>query len=274
LRVNAVRFARILKETPLDLKPIREVYDGLSRFEGGLTSLHATLNPHRMDAMREGVQGAEQVVSEAARLAERAANFTYPTVTLDGMKPRVNDRPFWPGAPAVSANMRKVGGDMAALDREMEVLAKELPELEAAVAESYKSVSATRKVLVLTLSRRTEIERLLADGTEQAAHLSKELPGMTRELSRALRSFTKLKEVAVALRESQKGIDSAIGNWPKMQTGLTGSATLLRATRDQLDEIIRRRREYEAELDQTERLSFELAELFPAFTDGAVRPAR
>ena len=53
-----------------------------------------------------------------------------------------------------------------------------------------------------------------------------------------------------------------------MRSGLSGSATLLRATRDQLDQVIEHRAEYEAAREQVEGLSEEFAGLLPALTEG------
>jgi ABC-type transporter Mla subunit MlaD len=268
LRAGARRFGNVLAEAPLDLKPLREVHDGLARFDEGLDSLHATLDPRRLAALRQATEGAEGVVAEAARLAERAAGYTYPVVTLDGLKPAVRNRAFWPRGAEVSADMRQVAGGVAAMGREIEALARELPKVQAAVAESRKSVGATRKALAGALARQEEVERLLAEMPAQAARLVEELPRMTGDLSLALRGTEPLVEVAVALRKARRGLDVAVANWPVVRSGLSASAGLLRGTRDQLDGVIRHRADYEAARGQVEELSEEFAALLPAFTDG------
>lgn len=268
LQASARRIAQVLKAVPLDLKPVREVYDSLSGYDAGLVSLHATLDPRRLDAMRRGVQGAKGVVFEAAGFAEQVSAYTYPVVTINGMTPKVKNRAFWPKGTAVSADMRKLADGLAGMDREIESLATEFPKLQAAVAESRKSIGATRTVLALALARQAEIERLLADGPAQATRLTDELPRMTADLSKALRSTAKLKELAVALRQSQRGIDTAVANWPRLRTGLSSSAAILLATRDQLDQLIEHRAKYEAARDQVEGFSEEFAEFLPAFADG------
>ncbi len=268
LRAVALQFARVLKAAPPDLKPVREVHDGLARFDEGLGSLHSTLDPRRLAALRQATEGAQGVIAEAARLAERAAGYTYPVVKLDGLKPTVGSRPFWPRGAEVGADMRQVAGGVAAMDREIAALAEELPRVQAAVAEGRKSVGATRKALASALGRQDEIERLLAEMPAQAARLGDELPRLTGELARALRGAEGLGEVAAALRQSRAGVEAAAANWPGVRSGLAASAGLLRATRDQMDGVLARRAEYEAAIRQVEGLSGEFAELLPALADG------
>jgi len=268
LRASARTFAEVVKAVPPDLKPARELHDGLARFDEGLGTLHDTLDPRRLAAMKEATEGAEGVVAEAARLADHAAGYTYPVVTLDGLTPRIRNRPFWPRGAEVGADMRKVAGGVAAMGREVESLSNELPKIQAAVAESRRTVGATRKALAAALERQGEVERLLRQMPEQAARLGEELPRLTGGLAQALRGTERRKELAAALRRSRKGIDAAVAGWPEVRSGLSGSAALLRATRDGLNQVIEHRAEYEAAREQVEGLSGGFAELLPALTDG------
>jgi septal ring factor EnvC (AmiA/AmiB activator) len=268
LQASARRFAEVVKQLPPDLKPIRALHDGLERFDAGLGALHAALDPRRLAALRQATEGAEGVVAEAARLAERAAGYSYPVVTLNGLTPSVRNRPFWPRGAEVSADMRKVAAGVAAMGQEIETLSKELPRIQAAVAESRQTVGATRRTLATALERQEEAERLLRQLPEQAARLGEELPRLTGDLAEALRRTGRLKEVAGALRQSRKSIDAAVAGWPTVQSGLSGAAALLRAARDQLDQLIEHRAEYEAAREQVEGLSGEFAALLPALTEG------
>jgi hypothetical protein len=268
LRTSVRGFAEVAKQLPPDLKPVRALHDGLTRFDAGLGALHAALDPRRLAALRQATDGAEGAVAEAARLAERAAGYAYPVVTLDGLTPRVSNRPFWPRGAEVSADLRKVAAGVAAMGREIETLAKELPQLQAAVAESRQTVGATRRALAAALEQQEEAERLLRQLPEQAARLGEELPRLTGDLAVALRGTERLKQVAGALRQSRKGLDAAVAGWPEVRSGLSGSASLLRAARDPLDQLIEHRAEYEAARAQVEGLSGEFADLLPALTEG------
>jgi hypothetical protein len=267
LRASTRRFAEVVREVRFDLKPARELHDGLARFDEGLGALHATLDPRRLAALRQAAEGAEGVVSEAARLAERAAGYTYPVVALDGLTPRMRSRPFWPRGAEVSADLRKVAGGVAAMGREVEMVSAELPRIQAAVVESRRTVGATRRALAVALGHQAEAEHLLRQMPEQAARLGEELPRLTGDLARSLRGTGRLKEVAGALRRSREGIDAAAASWPEVRSGLSGSATLLRATRNQLAGVIEHRAEYEAAREQVEGLSGEFTGLLPALAD-------
>lgn len=268
LQAGVRRFAEVARAASLDLKPLRELHDGLARFDEGLAALHATLDPRRLAAIRQATEGAEGVVAEASRLARRAAGYTYPVVTLDGLKPRVGNRPFWPGGAEVGADMSKVAAGMAAMGREVDGLSKELPRIQAAVAESRETIGATREGLAVALARQQEVERLSAELPAQVVRLAEELPRLTADLSKALRGTERLRGVAVALRESRRGVDAAVASLPRVRSGLSGSASLLRATRDQLDQAVRNRAEYEAAREQVEGLAEELADLLPALAHG------
>jgi ABC-type transporter Mla subunit MlaD len=212
LQARTRRFAEVVKQVPSDLKPVREQQNGLGRFDEGLGALRATLDPRRLSALRQATEGAEGVVSEAAGLAERAAGYSYPVVTLDGLTPRVRNRPFWPRGAEVSADLRKVAAGVAAMGREVEALSKELPRVQAAVDESRRTVGATRQALAAALERQGEVERLMRQVPEQAARLGDESPRLTRDLAAALRGTGRLQEVAGALRQSRKGIQAAVAS--------------------------------------------------------------
>jgi chromosome segregation ATPase len=268
LQAGVRQFARIARQAPPDLKPLREIHDGLARFDEGLGAIHATLDPRRLAALRQAIGGAEGVVDEAARLADRAAGYTYPVVTLDGLKPRVASRPFWPRGSEVAADMRKVAGGVIAMEKEIGALAEELPKIQAAVAEGRKSIGVTRATLAGALGRQAEAERLLAEIPEQSARLAEDLPRLAADLTRALRGADRLKEVAIALRRSRAGLDATRSSLPAVQRGIAGSAALLRAARDQMDQTLGHRREYEAARDQVEGLAADLLGLLPALSEG------
>jgi hypothetical protein len=267
LQVSARRFGRIAEAMPLDFAPIREVHESLGRFDEGLAAMSSILEPTRLVPLREATSGAEGAVTEAARLAERTAGYTYPVVELDGLRPTVRTRPFWPRGAEIGADLRKVAGGVTALGREIEALSRELPKVQAAMAESRKIVAASRKSMAIALRRQEEVEPLLKDMSEQATRLAEELPRITGDLSGALRNTGKLSALAATLRQAQAETRAAVTRWPEVRAGLAGSATLLRASRDQLDGVLQHRAEYEAAQEQIEGLSTEFAGALPAVVE-------
>ena len=77
------RFAEVVRAATLDLKPVRELHDGLARFDEGLGTLHATLDPRRLAGLRRATGGRGRGLG-GARPARRAAGYTYPVVTMTG----------------------------------------------------------------------------------------------------------------------------------------------------------------------------------------------
>lgn len=268
LRATARRLAAVAREAPLNLGPVRELHDSLARFDEGMAATGAMLDPRRLAPLREATAGAEGAVSEAARMAERASGYSYPVVEIDGLRPRVKTRPFWPRGAEVGADLRKVAAGVAAMGKEVEALSRELPRVQAAVAESRTALGATRKGLAAALTHQGEVDRLLKDLPEQADRLASTLPAFAEDLSRALRSTGRLAAAADSLRKARAGLDSAAALWPDLRQGLAASAGLLRSAREQLDGVMTRRAEYEAAVGQVEAVSAALAELAPAAAGG------
>jgi len=268
LEATARRLARLAHEAPLDLKPLREVHDSLARFDEGLAATSSMLDPRRLEPLRQAAGGAEGVVTEAARMAERASGYSFPVVTFEGIKPRVKAQPFWPKGAEVGADLRKVADGVAATGRELDALSRELPRVQAAVVESRKALGATRKTMAAALSRQDEVDRLLKEMPAQADRLAAELPKLTGGLTKALRATGRLGAAAESLRKARRGVDAATERLPETKAHLEGSAAVLAAARDQLDGVLRRRGEYEAAASQVDALTAELAALTPALAGG------
>ena len=269
LRASTRQFAELVKAAPLDLKPVRELYEGLGRFDDGLDLVNHFLDPKLLEGLRQGTQGSEKLLNRGAQMAEKVASYTYPaSIALEGVTPKVKYRQFWPEGAEIGAEMHHVATGIAATSGAIETIAQELPRIQGVINESRRSIRATRGVLAAALARQAEFERLISKSPARVAQFSEELPRMTADLARALRSAAGLNNVAIALRRSRREIDAAVANWRQLRGGLTGAAGLLRGTRDQMDQLIRRRPEYEAAQHQVGTLAAEFTERLPAFTDG------
>jgi hypothetical protein len=69
------------------------------------------------------------------------------------------------------------------------------------------------------------------------------------------------------LREAQKGIDNAVAHWPDLRKTLARSATLLRATQQQLNRALENRDMFEVSLELTIILVRALTTALPALAD-------
>lgn len=266
LRSDAARLSDLLRETPLDLRAVREVYDSLGKFSEGLGRVNVTLKVQRMGTMREGFKGLESALGSGADQVERLSGYTYPVVTFNGLRPVIEQKAFWPEGEAIADGMRKAAKGATAAGREVEALAEELPALQTSLEESRKIVEGARQALATALKQREKVEPLLKSAPEHAARLAEELPRLGTDLAKMLRETNKLKEVAGVLRQAQRSVEEAVNNWPEVRRNLARSSVLLRATRDQLRDALLHRSEYEAGRNQTLALARTFAAALPLVT--------
>ncbi len=265
LSTGTKRFAQALEVLPPDLTPLRVIHDTLSNLDDGLLASEAMLNPQRVATMRQAAVSAQEVVAEAARMADRASGYTYPAVEMDGLRPTVRPRPFWPQADQIAADLRKVAAGMAAIEGQADDIVREIPRVRASIAEGRRGVSATRQSLADALKHQQEVEQLLQDLPMQTAKLAEELPALITKLADALREIRRLESLAASLRAASEGIASGQRSWPQVRSGLQGTAGVLRAAQDQIEIAVRHREEYETALAQVEGLSTDFAAALPEY---------
>jgi methyl-accepting chemotaxis protein len=266
LDADARHLAELLRKAPPDLKAAKEIHDGLVRFSDGLDQLGKRMQPQRLETMREGFRGLETSLTTGAEQVERLSGYSYPVVTINGFKPRVEQRRFWPEGDKIAEGMRKAAEGVRAAGKELDDMAGDLPKLQASLDESRKIADKTREALAGALKDQDKLEALLRDVPDRSARLAEQLPKMTAELSKVLRETKNLKEVAALLRQAQKGIDMAVSHWPELRKTMAQSATLLRDTQRRLQETLEHRKEYEAALKQTIVLTEAFTTLLPLFT--------
>lgn len=266
LQEDAKRLAELLRAAPLDLKAAREIHDGLGRFSDGLDKMSQALKLQRFDTMREGVRGLETSLNTGADQVERLTRYSYPVVTFNGVKPSVEQKKFWPEGDQIAEGMRKAAEGVSAAGKEMEGLAAELPRLRASLDESRKVAQRSKEALALALLQQDKVEPLLKNVPDHAARLAEQLPKLGQELARVLRETERFKELAVTLRQAQKGLDGAVERWPELRTTLTQSASLLRGAQVQMRTVLDNREEFEKAMTETVALTEEFADRLPSFT--------
>jgi hypothetical protein len=271
LCADARGLSALLRAAPPDLKATREIHDGLVRFGEGLDRMSELLKAERLTSMREGFKGLDTSLTTGAEQVERLTGYHYPVVTMHGLRPEVEQRKFWPEGDKIADGMRKAADGAKAADAEMAALEADLPKLRAALDESRKMTDRTREALAVALKQQDKLEGVLKDVPEHTARLADELPRLTGDLSRILRETERLRDVAVALRQAQKGVDVAVARWPELKTNLSKTAVLLRATQEQLRQALARRQEYEAALKQSIVLAESFATLLPVYLESLDR---
>ncbi|MFO0877846.1 MAG: hypothetical protein U0840_10870 [Gemmataceae bacterium] len=267
IKPDAARLARILEEKPLDLKGARALVESLEKFEDGLDRLGRTLLPENFEQMRNGVKGLEVALDAGSGQVEKMGKYTMPKVAFKDLRLAVEEKPFWPDAKTVAEGMSKAAKGAQAAVKEMDGIHRELPRFRESLGASQKVVASMRKHLQELLQRQELLEPLLRRLTGQLARLGDDLPTQVQQLAAALRDTGKLREVATALRQAEKGLGTVATRWPELRTGLSKSVALLRTTRKQLQQALGVREQFETALDETLRLSRLFAESLPVVVE-------
>jgi ABC-type transporter Mla subunit MlaD len=267
LEKDATRLATLLRQSPPDLKAARTIYDGLGSFDNGLDKLGELVKPDRVEAMKEGLAGLEGSLTSTATEVDKVSALSYPVVTLNGLRPNVETKPFWPDGEKVADGLRKATKGVQAANKELEAMGKSLPEVQKALADSRKSVATTRESLGKAIRHQEETEKLLKRVPEQTAALAEALPRMGKALAQMLRETKKLRDLATGLRAVRNTLDNTLVVWPDVASGLKKSAGVLDQARVQLDSAAANREEYEKAMESSSQVARSLADMLPAFTD-------
>jgi hypothetical protein len=267
LRADAELLSKLMKETAPDFKVLKEMHTSLGHFRDGLGQMTRNLELRRAETMREGFRGLETSLASGADQVEKLAGYSYPSLTFQGLKPEVVQHPFWPAGTTIADGMRKAAAGATAAAEELDAISGEIPKVRQSLAESGKVIDKVRDAIGVALKFEGKVEPILKQMPTHASRVAQELPRLGSDLSRLLRDTGRLKEVATALRQAQKGVDEAVAGWPQTQATLSQLAVGLEAAHDQLDYVVRHRREYESAMQETVRLAETFVALLPIVTD-------
>jgi len=267
IKVDIERLTKLLNEASPDLKAAREVHDSLVRLNENVERLNLLIKEERLEAMREGFKGMEMSLNSGADQVAKLAKHTYPVVTFSGLRPNIENKPFWPEGDNIADGMRKGAKGLAEAGKEFDQLAKELPKIRESLEESRKISNKTREALAKAIKEQEELEPLLKRIPKHTAALADEMLTLTTELTKILRETAQLKEVAVSLRQTEKGMALAMEKWPQLKKGLTEAATVLRTTQKHLDRALANQKKYEQTMKQTLTITDLFAALLPGYID-------
>jgi hypothetical protein len=218
----------LVKEAPPDLKGAREIHDSLSRFGDGLDKVGFLISPDRLKTMREGFRGMEDALDTGAEQVDRLAGYSYPVVKFKGLRPEVDEKPFWPEGEKIASGMKKGAKAIREANREFEKQAANLPAVQRSLDESKKAILAMRDLLGRAVKNEARLDAVLKRLPESTARLTAQMPLLARDLQRVLKETGKLGEVAEGLRKAESLLVSAEKAWPDVREGLLMSATKLR----------------------------------------------
>ncbi|HEV3142794.1 MAG TPA: hypothetical protein VGZ47_02805 [Gemmataceae bacterium] len=263
LAKDAEQLALLLREAPPDLKAAREMYDSLERFDQGLEKMLELLELKRLDSIKDGFSGLQTSLDSTAGEVEKLSRYKYPKIKVSGLKVEVEEKPFWPNGDKIADGLRRANEGVKSAQEELDHAAKDLPALRKALEESRKVVAQTRSSLGQAVKQRDKLEPLLQDIPLRTARLAEDLPKLGKELAKLLRETKQLKEVAAALRQAQKGVDSTVARWPDLRTNLKRTSELLKLSSQQLDRALQHREEYESALEESTELAENFAIMAP-----------
>jgi hypothetical protein len=249
------------------MRNVQVVYDSLGEFREGLDKMNGMFRPRRMRAIQEGFRGMESSLTLGAGQVERLADYTYPLLTLDGLRPEIEYRQFWPEGERIGLDMRKAATGVRAAGKEIEGLFKGLPGFRKAVRASRDLVEKSQDALALALKHRKKLEPLLKEMPDHAQRLAENLPRVGQDLAQVLRETDQLKDMAGALRKARKGLNTVAKGMPDFRTVFAKSATVLRTMQKQLDRVLLDRGDYQKAMHETVVLAEAFALTLPFLTD-------
>lgn len=266
LKNDADRLAKLVRESPADLKAARDLHTALGNLGQGIGEMQAALAADRIGVMREGFGSLADALAAGADEAEARRGLgpdgllTFEALARSLEKRGMDDEDVAPRLRRAAAAARAARGELARM-------ADDLPRLRAALADSRRIVDRTRDVLGNALTPDGKDSPLLKDLPAHLSGLAEELPRLSANLSRVLSDTKSLRDLAAALRRAEKGFDVAVARWPDLKRLLGRSADLLRSARRQLDFTLEHRYQYEDALRQTVSLADTFASMLPLMTE-------
>lgn len=264
LKRDGSRFAELLRRAPPDLKAAREVYDALGRFDAGADGLLAALRVEQMGKIKDGLSGMEASLDRTAEQVDKLGSFSYPVVTFRGLKPEVQQKPFWAAGGEIAENLRRSSRGVLAANTELSKLEQTLPKLRDSAEAARGVLAKTREAMGRALEDQGKLEALLRDLPERAAALSERLPAVAGDMAKLLRQASALGPIAATLRKSAASVEKMAGNWPEVRERVRQSGRVLRVSQEQLAKLVARRPELEKALGGLTDVASKLAELMPA----------
>lgn len=113
-------------------------------------------------------------------------------------------------------------------------------------------------------------QKLLPVAATIGQQLEKSTDALAKDLAAVLKDTGKLEGVAKALRKAQQELRASAKNWPSLKKTILGSASLLQATRLQLDQALQQRKHYENAVEQTAHLGEGFAAMLPLLSEQMV----
>lgn len=266
LKADAERLSELLRTLAEDPIAYQQALVQLEQADGSLAWLLERSTPERLAQWQDHLGRLRaQLVTASKQVSEISAQ-TYPVLSFHDLVPTVSYKPLWPEGKSVAHGMVQAGDMMRLIQGYLGWMADRTESYQTFLKEMRSALQQTSRVVDAARIRHAEMGPLFRDLPAHAARFAEELPRIGKELVRVLRDASRLKEVAVVLRQASMSLVRMLEAWPDMQKRLGQSAGVLRAVRKQLNHTLDHRQEYETALNQASVLMDSMATSLPVFT--------
>jgi chromosome segregation ATPase len=266
LKMDADRLSQVLRTVASDPEAYQQGINRLAQMDRGIVWLMERSTPERLNEWKDHLGSLQSQLTSASRQVEELAGQTYPTLTFRELVPVMVYHPLWPEGKDLAHSLVQASDMVGLCQRYLAWLAERTESYQAFLKEMRTGIGQASHFLETALGQYAEMGPLFRDLPAHAARFAEELPRIGKELVRVLRDATRLKDVAVVLRQAKKSLDSVLASWPDMKKQLGQSVVMLRTVRNQLNYTLDHRDEYEEALQQASLLLETLSTSLPVFT--------
>lgn len=267
LKEDAERLSQVLHSVATNPEAYQMGLNHLGQMDRGVVWLMDQSTPKQLAQWKQHLGSLQDQLTTAARQVEEISAQTYPSLSFSGLVPVVKYHPLWPEGKTVSQGLLQARDMVSLGERYLGWMAEHSESYQGFLKEVRTAVAHSSRFLESAMQQYAEMGPLFRDLPAHAARFAQELPHIGKELVRVLRDASRLKEVAVVLRQARGNLDGMLEGWPDMQKRLGRSVVMLQSVRDQINYTLDHRQDYEAALQQAAVILQTLATSLPDFTN-------
>ena len=146
---------------------LRTMHDGLGSFDGGLKSVRDILDVDTMTGLKNGMEGARDLLRGIAKEVSRVWPGTNTTIVPSD----------------IGANLRKTADGIDSTRQIIDTIIANTPKLQQSLDESRKLVSGTQEMLTKVLKGQSELKDTISRGSQLARNATKVITASAKMLA-------------------------------------------------------------------------------------------
>ncbi|MCS6977233.1 MAG: hypothetical protein NZM31_09545 [Gemmatales bacterium] len=221
----------------LDLELAGKLHTSLTTFSDGSQALEKLLEMPQLPAVRQGLQGFDSALTNAAADFEELASVTYPRFYWNGKWPAYEWVPVLPNGYQAAEGMRQAAEGLRSAEQELKNLGEQLPRIRRAVASSREILNQVRDACGVIYENRHEIGRHQERLADLIQFVAENLALTTGSLAHMMRQVEQSESLAHELRETEKLLRESAENTQAVRDRLNETS---RAARDQAEALAER----------------------------------